>query len=89
MKSKRRNADEELQEERCLFMALKDMENTSRAKQKLNLDDAALTLKQRPKIVNGDSRENMILDDVVLAVPGNEVFKRKLDDLHGSGGGKR
>ncbi|KAJ8432811.1 hypothetical protein Cgig2_026141 [Carnegiea gigantea] len=69
-------------------MALKNTANTGRAKQKLDFNDAALTSEQRPKIVSGASPKNMILDDVVLAVPGNkeefgnvDVEIKKLEEL--------
>lgn len=83
LKSRRRNLEAELREEKRLFLAFRNNGN-GRARMKLSFDESATSA--RTVLGGGTGAKsvtiNMQVDERVVVVPGNEALKRKLD-CHG------
>ena len=91
MKSKRRNAEEEIQEEKRLYLAFKNGKKSS--KTRLRLDFEGKTILDHNDLhvqaLSETGLVTMVIDDISPVVSGNEVFKRNLEDGEKGSGGER
>jgi len=92
LKSRRRNADAELREEAKLFLAFRKNRGGCQARQRLFCGDGREPV---PSPGATHSRQgvdavshNMIVDEHMALVMGNEASKRKLDDMAPPKGGE-
>jgi len=79
LRSKRRNAEEELLEERRLFLSLRDKAGAARKRLSFGVQTSA----------SSTQRTAMAIDEQVTVVPGNEILKRKMGEgSHSAGSDK-